>query len=133
MKIAIIGGGVMGSIFAKNLTAKVVDRNDKTPEADIYIMAIKPQDFPKAAKRLEDTKGKIIISIMAGVPIARIQKACPGNKIIRSMPNLGAKSAASMTIWKSKGKLSPKEKSSIIKIFKAIGEELEVKSETLVD
>ena len=142
MKITIIGGGTMGTIFKDALLKQkvfkkndltIVDKGDQTAPADVYLFAVKPQDFSKAAKRLKGTKNKLIISIMAGVTIAKMAKFLPGNKIIRSMPNLGAQASQSMTVWQSKNKLSPKEHAMIKKIFTSIGEEIEVKKEDLID
>lgn len=135
----------MGSIFQNALNQKkifngtdvlMVDKTDKIadkPLGDIVLFAVKPQDFPKAAKRLKGVKNKLIISIMAGVTIAKIKRLTPGNRVIRSMPNLGAQNFASMTVWKADKTLSPKEKGIIKKIFSSIGEEIEVNKEELID
>jgi len=139
MKLTIIGNGVMGSAFAtslkttKGITANIIDKNNKTPEADIYLFAVKPQDFTEAALRLKGIKGKTIISIMAGVNIAKIKSLLPGNKIVRSTPNLGARVGESMTVWTTKSRLTPKEKTPITKILKSVGVEIEVKNEDLID
>ena len=132
----------MGKIFEKSLIKgkvfqkpqiKTIDKQNKTPESDIYLFAVKPQDFKKAAQRLAGAKGKIIISIMAGVTSDTIAKELPGNKIIRSMPNLGSRTGDGMTVWKPKGKLTPAQSKLIKKIFGSIGQELEVKKEDLLD
>lgn len=142
MKLAIIGTGTMGTLIKdallkKNIFAKkdlnFIGRNDETSNADLYLFAVKPQDFPEAAKRLKGTKGKILISIMAGVPTSKINKLIPGNKIVRTMPNLGAAALASMTTWMTKGNFSPKEKLLIKKILTSFGEELEVKNDDMID
>lgn len=149
MKITIIGNGIMGGliknallnkhIFAQKDLAFVGRETDETPEADIYLLAVKPQDFPEAARRLKGIKGKILISIMAGTPISKISKLIPGNKVVRSMPNLGAKSLSSMTTWIAKGGSNKKnnltltEKKAVKIIFSSFGEELEVKNEDMID
>jgi len=142
MKITIIGVGTMGTIFQNALKEKngfdeadilLIDRNDETKLGDVVLFAVKPQDFEEAAKRLKGVEGKLIISIMAGVTIAKIKRLAPGNRIVRSMPNLGALSSKSMTIWKTDNLVTSKEKELIKKIFSSIGEELEVKSEELID
>jgi len=142
MKLAIIGTGIMGTLIKDALLKKklfsakdlnFVGRDDKTPDTDLYLFAVKPQDFQEASKRLKGKKNKIIISIMAGVPTAKISKFIPGNKVVRSIPNLGAKTSDSMTVWMTKSNLKPKEKSLIKNIFQAIGVEIEVKSDDMVD
>ncbi len=132
----------MGTIFQNALSQKeifnktdifLVDRTDQTKLGDIILFAVKPQDFPEAAKRLKGIKNKLIISIMAGVTIAKIKRIAPGNRVVRSMPNLGAKNFLSMTVWKGEKSVTSKEKATIKKIFSSIGEEIEVKSEELID
>ena len=143
MKITIIGNGTMGglikdALLKKHVFAKAnlffIGRDDaKTPDANIYLFAVKPQDFIEASKRLKGVKGKILISIMAGVPTAKISKILPGNKVVRSMPNLGAKTFDSMTTWMAKGNLTPMEKKMIKTILSSFGEELEVKNDDMID
>jgi len=132
----------MGGIFQNALLGNkvfgksdlfTVDKNDEMKEAGIYLFAVKPQDFEKAAKGLKGIKGKMIISIMAGVTLRKMENLFPGNTLVRSMPNLGAQTGSSMTVWKAKNKLSPKDKQIIKKILSSIGEEMEVKKEDLID
>lgn len=145
MTITIIGTGTMGTlikdallkknIFTNN-NLKFIGRTNPTPKSDIYLFAVKPQDFPEAAKRLKGVKGKLIISIMAGVPTTKINKLIPGNKIVGSMPNLGIKTYESMTTWMCarhpRMSLSPKEKTLIKKIFSSFGKEFEVSSDDMI-
>ncbi|HPU95127.1 MAG TPA: pyrroline-5-carboxylate reductase [Candidatus Gracilibacteria bacterium] len=149
MKITIIGNGTMGGLIKDALLKKhvfaqkdlfFIGRDDATtPNADIYLIAVKPQDFSEAAKRLKGVKGKILISIMAGIPTSKIAKVLPGNKVVRSMPNLGAKSLSSMTTWMTKGgsskknNLYPAERKMIKSILSSFGEELEVKNDDMID
>ena len=58
-------------------------------DCDIVILAFKPQNFPKA---VADLKGLvrpdlIVISILAGVPIERLEQYMPA-RVVRVMPNV---------------------------------------------
>jgi pyrroline-5-carboxylate reductase len=57
-------------------------------ESDIVFLAFKPQNFPSAVEDLAAVvrPDHLIVSIMAGVRIAKIQQVLPG-RIIRVMPN----------------------------------------------
>ena len=61
--------------------------------ADILILAVKPQDLFDATTGFRNafTRRHILITILAGTPIAKVRRAV-GNKptIVRAMPNLGA-------------------------------------------
>ena len=111
MKIAIIGGGVMGGAFASAFANKghdvvLCDRNPEKGKAlskiaefvedpksaamsaDIVLLAIKPKDLEGLAEKLGDLKGKILLSILAGTGVSTLHKYFPGAQIVRSMPNL---------------------------------------------
>lgn len=67
-------------------------------KSDSLILAVKPQDFDPVLREL---KGKVedtlVISIAAGISTARIEKALGDVRLIRVMPNLGAKIGESVT------------------------------------
>jgi len=137
-KIVIIGGGVMGGIFtqalATNYQVTVCGKTEDKivcREADFILLAIKPQSFPIVVEELLGNLGRAtIISIMAGVTIAKIQTALGVKSIVRAMPNLGAKVKKSMTVWTGKNLTNENE---IDKIFSQVGETLFVTEETFID
>lgn len=137
-KLVIIGGGVMGSIFAKALSSScqimVCDKGDDKNvcrAADFILLAVKPQSFAEVAKELRGSlNNQLVISIMAGVKVEKIKSALGVNKIVRAMPNLGARVGKSMTVWTSEG---VEDKSEINNLFKQIGESLEVQKEEMID
>ncbi len=63
--------------------------NPSPEPADILILAIKPQGFGAAAEALKAWVGPdtFVVSIMAGVPIARIASALGAPRVARAMPN----------------------------------------------
>lgn len=59
--------------------------------AEITVLAVKPQDMETLFEKAEPSgKGRRIISIAAGVPIAMIGDGLHTDKIVRFMPNLAA-------------------------------------------
>ncbi|MCE0484678.1 MAG: pyrroline-5-carboxylate reductase [Methylacidiphilales bacterium] len=58
-------------------------------ESDLVILAVKPQVFPEIAPALrEPSAGKLVLSLMAGIPLEKITAALhPGARVVRSMPN----------------------------------------------
>ncbi len=116
MKVAIIGCGVVGSIFAKhfskNMSVILYDRfagNSKklaeelkaevansaqnaVESADIILLAIKPFDFSGFADEVGDIwKGKTVISSMTGIEVETIENVLPQAQVIRIMPNIAMK------------------------------------------
>lgn len=140
--ILIIGGGNMGGAIARALaadtryTVAVVehDKNKRmalaavglatfeclseaTP-ADITILAVKPQQFAALRDELSRMKLPLLVSIMAGIPLAELQAS--GVQVVRSMPNLPAAIGESMTVLCAPD-LSEALRSAVTQLFEAIG------------
>ncbi len=111
-----------------------LDFNDLLKQIDIVILAIKPQAFEEFTKFIKiDLKDKVVISIMAGVSIEKINKFLKIKKIIRSMPNLCAQVSQALTGWISSKEVSKTEKEIAKKIFRSFGEEIELKKEDKIN
>lgn len=154
MKIALIGFGNMGSAIYRGLLkyypADDLFVCDKTPRsgvqnfhkdadkiigpANVAILAIKPQQFTELAESLKSgMKNKLVISIMAGVSIAKIKKLTGAKKVIRSMPNLAASVGLSLTGWIASKDVKPADKKLAEKIFSSFGSAIELKTENMIN
>src|SRR5215216_3006212 len=62
------------------------------PDADIVVVAVKPDDVVPALESAEPAlaDGALVLSIAAGIPIARLEAAVPGRAVVRAMPNTPA-------------------------------------------
>jgi pyrroline-5-carboxylate reductase len=157
-KIAIIGTGNMGSAFFRGLSEHFsddelavcdtseeklqalgakhasTDINQIVADADVVLMAVKPQSFEECISSItEPLAEKLIVSIMAGVTMKTIQEKTGSKKIVRSMPNLGVQVGRGMTGWIASAAVSDDEKALTKKIFVSLGAEIELKSEDLID
>lgn len=140
--ILIIGGGNMGGAIARALAADAryqvaVVEHDATKRAqlsalgcatyetlgfakltDIAILAIKPQQFAALRDELSMMKLPLLVSIMAGIPLASLQPL--STHAVRAMPNLPAMIGESMT-----GLCAPELpealRSAVTQLFEAIG------------
>ncbi len=78
-------------LFAKELGVTALESNAAVVErSHVVILAVKPQmmDAVLAAVGPQLTPPKLVVSIAAGVTLARLGRACPaGAKLIRTMPN----------------------------------------------
>ncbi len=130
-KIAIIGGGKMGTALAAQLKKKfivqIVGRDSKMKPCNIVILAVKPQDFDSVDLNLQN---ELLISIMAGVNLKKLAEKTGAKKIVRSMPNLPLRVGAGFTGWISK---NVKEKKLVKDIFSMFGEEIELKNEDSIN
>jgi len=154
MKIALIGYGNMGSAIYRGLANIFPEEDihicDKSPQkglknyhininnvlglVDVVIIAVKPQQFEELSKSLEgNIKDKLVISIMAGVTIAKIKKLAGAGKVVRAMPNLAASVGESLTGWVAGRSASQDDKTLAARIFSSFGTGIELKNEKMID
>jgi pyrroline-5-carboxylate reductase len=160
--ITIIGAGVMGAILLKTVQRQnwrkitITDREmsklkalkkrspriiastnnaEAVRSADLVILAVKPQSFLEAVKELKNKipEKSVVVSIVAGVTIERIKNDLKVKKIVRAMPNLGAKIGKSMTVWTSAKEVTAAEKKIIKSLFNKMGRSLYVNDEMMID
>ena len=101
----------------------------------VLVLAIKPQDvrgFLRQTKSALLNHRPLLISIAAGIPTTFFEEYLKGLKVIRVMPNLGAKVGESVS-FVCKGRYTQEKDLKIAKrIFSSIGEVIEIK-EALLD
>lgn len=75
--------------FASMGAAVTADNREAVRAADVVILAVKPQQLGAVLAEIgELAAGKLVVSIVAGAPTARIAAALgPGARVIRAMPN----------------------------------------------
>lgn len=160
MKIAVIGGGAMGATLIKAATAaKVAEQSDfaicevdsarrtalaqsfpaarispsieAAGEQDLAYLAIKPQDLP--GLRGKPLGKMLIVSIMAGVPIAAVREATGAKRIVRAMPNTPAQINRGFTVWTATDDATPADRSRASALFDAMGGQIEAADESVLD
>lgn len=140
-KICIIGLGNMGKAILDVLSAEKSfevtgcgredEVNEKLQNCDLFIIAVKPQNFVEFADKINVAlENKIAVSIMAGISIEKIQQLLKMKKVVRTLPNLPLKVAAALTIWNASDGLNEGEKSFIKELLKVFGEEVELLEES---
>ena len=122
--------------FAKETGAKVTAFNpDVAKAASVLIIAVKPDQVAALLKEVHDsiTEKHLIISIAAGVKIARMEEALPdGTRVIRVMPNTPSLVGASATAF-APGKSATSQDAALAqKLFASVGVAYQVK-EPLLD
>lgn len=91
-----------------NIGEVCVVNDQRIAQSQIIILAVKPQDFNELSKELKQVlkPGNIIISIMAGIKMQRIEEALEHKCIIRAMPNSPAELGMGMTAFTAGKELS---------------------------
>lgn len=160
MNVAIIGGGVMGeAVLAAALERRVFesagvtvceviehrrhqlsheygvtcvsDAGDAMKGADLVVLSVKPQDMHSVHGSLSDET--LLLSIMAGVPIAAIQAEFGHDRVVRVMPNTPVAAKAGMSVWTATAAVDTAQRDLTRGLLAAIGRELYVDDEKKLD
>lgn len=160
--VAILGAGSLGEIFAKGLlragwapadlilvtrrSERAVDLTRATDiEAitslaagakgrDVVIISVKPKDIESVVSEIADvlTPDQVVISLLAGVELATLQRMLPGQPIIRAMPNTPAAVDLGMTALSVAPGVAPADIAKAEAVLGAVGQTIEL-SEDLLD
>jgi len=108
---------------------------DYITEADIIILAVKPQDFPSLAAGIKPfiRSHQVILSVMAGVRVATLISSTGADKIVRCMPNLPAQVGMGMTVFTATPHMDMKELFIVQNLINTTGKSLHVDDESLID
>ncbi len=122
--------------FAKEVGAKTTVANPEVVKfAEVIFLAVKPD---QAASLLADIRGHftekhLLISIAAGVPLAKLEGALPnGARVIRVMPNTPALVGASASAFALGKAASAQDGELAQRLFSSVGIAYQVK-ESLLD
>ena len=147
MKLAIVGAGKMGgAVLMGALRAGVMQANDvgiyhpdarrleelsdhygvcgldddTVHHAEHVLIAVKPQYFDEVAPLIAQRNASYI-SIMAGVSAKTIAKRVGSNRVVRAMPNLGARVGLSATALAHLPQATPEDIGTAEQLFTAVG------------
>jgi pyrroline-5-carboxylate reductase len=162
--IAFIGGGNMarsliGGLLARDWKAAEIVVADPLPaqldalrtqwpvritddngvavrDADVIVLAVKPQMMRKAAEGIRTAIGDkrpLIISVAAGIRASDIQRWLPGIPIVRAMPNRPALQGCGMTGLYASNDVSNERRTLAEQILSAVGATLWLDREQHMD
>jgi len=159
--LSAIGGGVMGEALVARLVAQQVyaastvlvcdpsperrqylqqtygvqasaDNRQALAASEAILLAVKPQALDAVAAALPAEGSTLLLSVLAGVPLAKLQGVFPGRPLVRAMPNTPATVGAGMTAIAPSADATPEQVERARAIFAAVGQVVEV-PETLLD
>jgi pyrroline-5-carboxylate reductase len=162
--IAFIGGGNMarsliGGLLARGWRAEQIVVADPMPEqlealraqyavrvtqdneaaardADILVLAVKPQEMRRAAEGIRASiagRRPLLISVAAGIRASDIQRWLPGIPIVRAMPNRPALQGCGMTGLFATADVSTERRAQTEQILGAVGATLWLEREQHMD
>lgn len=151
-RIAVIGGGKMGEaivaglisagssdaediivaepsaeragVFAAHGVAVVTDGHEAVSDADLVIIAVKPQVIDAVIAHIADDvpPTAIVVSIAVGISTARLESLLPsGTAVVRVMPNTPAMVGEGMSVVSGGSEASVDQVESVRAVFEALG------------
>jgi pyrroline-5-carboxylate reductase len=128
--LACIGGDddTAKILAARTGIAAPVDLAGLLQGADAVVLACKPQQLAGLDARLAQlTAGKLVLSILAGKRLARLQQTFPqARNLVRAMPNTPGQIGAGITGWCSLQPLAAADRTIVNTVLGALGKMVEV-------
>src|SRR6476661_7361542 len=132
IKFGTIGGGVMGEALLSRLIAQKVYLPSEILVSDPQLQRrqflTETYGIGTTASNLE----ALVVSILAGVPLSKLEPAFPGRGVLRVMPNTPATVGAGMSAIAPGKLVQPADLELVKRIFQAVGEVVEV-PESMLD
>ena len=125
-------------IFLEDRYGVRTTENNQTvvSESEVLLLAIKPQIFTAVTAGLDveaiQVRSPLILSILAGTPLSKLEASFPNCPVVRAMPNTPATVGAGMTAIAPGQQAQPQHMAQARRIFAAVGEVVEV-PESLLD
>ncbi|MBL4623904.1 MAG: pyrroline-5-carboxylate reductase [Flavobacteriales bacterium] len=159
-KIAIIGGGNLGSSLAEGLVKSgnysiddviISKRNPNTlpqlaeqgfnivsdngaaiEQSEIVVLAVLPQQFDTVISKMAAalTEKHVLVSVVSGVSISTIEAVIPNTPVLRAMPNTAIAIRESMTCIASNEKSKPYEQ-EVSNMFNCVGLSMHINEELM--
>lgn len=104
--------------------------------ADVVVLAVKPQTIDDVAASVADALADraVVVSVAAGVPVARLAAALgEGRAIVRVMPNTPALHGAGATGLFAGTRCSEEQRRAATELFEAVGKVYRIDDEALMD
>ena len=165
MKIAVLGAGNMGLSFSKSFlkyelikpqNLHLITRSNskkeriklafpdseissfdevKDLEADLIIIAVKPQDFAFVTENLtfKIPEKSLVLSIMAGISIEKIQTFLNHKFVVRAMPNSPTLLGMGITGYTAADDISFSELMNVERLLNSTGRSVYLEDEKLLD
>ncbi|MGI9066460.1 MAG: pyrroline-5-carboxylate reductase [Pyrinomonadaceae bacterium] len=103
--------------------------------SSMVVLTVKPQRLGTVLGDLKEAvkPDQLVISIVAGARVETIAEALQNRSIVRAMPNTPAQIGEGMTVWTATPEVSEAQQAQIHAIFGALGREMHVEEERMID
>lgn len=104
-------------------------------DSDILILAVKPQDFSLLSLDISPflKKEHVILSVMAGISVVKMQTDLGIQKIVRSMPNISTQIGEGMTVFCASNAVDRKELFIVQNLINTTGKSIYIEQEEMLN
>ena len=106
------------------------DNGELVDRSDVVVLSVRPDQFQGVHIA---ARGKLVISVMAGVPARAIAERTGADEVARALPNAAAAIRRSFTPWYATPQVLAENKQLVQALFEACGEAAEVPFEAHID
>jgi pyrroline-5-carboxylate reductase len=112
-----------------------LSNTDAAKQAHIVVLSVKPQVLPIVLRELHGRlrAEQLVLSIVAGAPLAVLRDGLDHAVVVRAMPNTPAQISMGVTAWCATPSVDREQRDRAKAILGALGEEIEVEEESMVD
>lgn len=106
------------------------DNGELAERSDVVVLSVRPDQFSEVHIA---ARGKLVISVMAGVAARIIAERTGTDQVVRAIPNAAAAIRRSFTPWHAAPSVAGSGKQIVQTLFEACGEAAEVPLEAHID
>lgn len=122
-------------LSAQHAGLPVAELSPTLADYAVVLVAVKPQDFSQVAAGLRAVlqPGQTVVSIMAGIPIARLQRELNHRLVLRAMPNTPALLGMGITGFSAAPEVERSQLHQVENLLNATGRSIFLEDESLLD
>jgi pyrroline-5-carboxylate reductase len=110
------------------------DNSSAASHADVVVLSVKPQRLSEVMKGLKGIRPEaLVLSIIAGANIKKINTGLKHKAVVRSMPNTPGQIGEGITVWTSSKEVTNDQQEIARAILGALGDEVFVEDESYLD
>jgi pyrroline-5-carboxylate reductase len=106
------------------------DNQALADSVDVVILSVPPQNWPQICISAD---GKLVVSVMAGIPLADICVGAGTGRVVRALPNAAAEVGKSYTPWTASAAVTDADRAIVRRMLETCGTEDEVPREADID
>ena len=109
----------------------LTDNAEAAGKADVIVLSVKPQRLDVVLSGMQGAvkSNALVLSIVAGAPIAKISGILEHESVVRAMPNTPAQIGEGITVWTAAPAVSSEQIEIAQQILSALGDEIFLEEE----